>query len=244
MKNDKPKYLNFPISLLQGFMEATKGALGNILDYCIIYEMEVHQKPFIEARKMFNMAEPYDIMNFVEDAKVVFNSTPRNQPRTGLEVEMFWEYYQNNKSDEEKAILLAFLAIKSIVGMNFFYKLGKQEIIFHRMAGHTKAEGELPDTIKPFCTRYKFDKIKAELQDHWGISFYSCHVRGMYISTELDTSLLAYHVEKQKMESKLMQEGKRRRQEQARNYALKELAKPTPKINIDDGRSSTQNKYR
>lgn len=236
---DKPQYLNFPISLLQGFMEAPKKALANIIYYCIVFEMEVHQRPFDEVRKDFHMATPSDINDIWDDASELFRNTPRNQPRTGLEVGMFWEYYNENKTDEEKAILLAFLAIKSIVGMNWYYKLGKQEIIFHRMAGHTNTDGELPDTIKPFCTRYKFDKIKAELQDHWGISFYSCHVRGMYISTELDTSLLAYQVEKRKQATKQKQEAHRRRQESARNYALKELAKPAPKINIDDWKGST-----
>lgn len=224
MKKDKPKFLNFPISLLQGFMEATKGTLGNILDYCIIYEMEVHQRPFDEARKMFNMAEPYDIMNFVEDARVVFNSTSRNQPRTGLEVNMFWEFYLDKslfgkKTDEEKAILLAFLAIKSIVGCKEWCKLGKQEIIFHRMAGHTDCKTQIPDSIKPFCTRFKFDKIKKALVEHWGISIYSNHTRGMYIGT-IPLQDLALIAERRKLATKQKQAGMKAAQEAARRQAL------------------------
>ena len=227
MKKDKPKFLNFPISLLQGFMEATKGTLGNILDYCIIYEMEVHQRPFDEARKMFNMAEPYDIMNFVEDARVVFNSTSRNQPRTGLEVGMFWEFYLDEspfgkKTDEEKATLLAFLAIKSIVGIREWCKLGKQEIIFHRMAGFPDCKSELPESIKPFCTRYKFDKIKKALMQHWGISIYSSHTRGLYIGT-IPLQELALIAERRKLQSKQKETSLKAQQEAVRNRALQML---------------------
>lgn len=230
MKHEKKQYLNFPISLLQGLLDDTQGALSRIIDYCIIYETKVHLKPIDEARKMFGMAKPPDMKSWWAYATQLFYNTPRNQPRTGLEVRMFWEYYQEEKTDEEKAILLAFLAIKSILGYKTEYKLGKQEIIFHRMAGHTNTDGDLPDNIKKHCSRYKFDKIKAELQDHWGIVFYANHIRGMYISTTWNMNTLAYIAEKKKQATKQKQEAQRKRQEEARDFALKELAKPAPKI--------------
>ena len=120
--------------------------------------MKVHQKPVDELLADFRMKKPSDLWGWLEGSTKIFNETPTNQPRTGMEVRVFWEFYQEKKTDEEKAILLAFLAVKSILGVNLWYKLGKQEIIFHRMAGQADCKGEIPDTIKPFTTRYKFDK--------------------------------------------------------------------------------------
>lgn len=200
-------------------MEATQGALANIIDYCIIYEMKVHQRPFDEVRQDYNMATPSDMEGWLYLATELFNKTSRNQPRTGLEVKMFWNYYQKEKTNEEKATLLAFLAIKSIVGFMGWRKLGKQEIIFHRMAGFTDCKSEIPDTIKPFCTRYKFDSIKKELQAHWGISFYSNHIRGLYIGT-ISLQELALIAERRKLATKQKEAGLMAQQEAARKQAL------------------------
>lgn len=217
MKKDKPKFLNFPISLLQGFMDDSIFVLDNIMAYCVTYEIEKHGRQFEEV--MNNYSSSWDKVSCLERGRQLFNNTPMNQPRTGLEVRMFWEYHQENKSNEEKAILLAFLAIKSIVGMNFFYKLGKQEIIFHRMAGHTDCKTEIPDSIKPFCTRFKFDKIKKALVEHWGISIYSNHTRGMYIGT-IPLQELALIAERKKLATKQKQAGMKAAQEAARRQAL------------------------
>lgn len=242
MKKDKLKYLNFPISLLQGFMEDPQRALANIIDYCIIYEMKAKQRPFDEVRLDYNMATPSDMEGWLEIATELFNKTSRNQPHTGLEVGMFWEYYLEEgafgkvkKTDEEKATLLAFLAIKSILGCKLWYKLGKQEIIFHRMAGFPDCKSEIPDTIKPFCTRYKFDRIKKDLQAHWGISIYSNHTRGMFISNTLTIAQLALEAEKRKLAMKQREAGLKAQQEAAYKYAMMKLGKPT---------SSTYNNYR
>jgi hypothetical protein len=224
MKKDKPKYLNFPISLLQGFMESPRKALDNIIDYCIVYEMKMRQKPFGEAVEAFNMVEPKNMAKWMEYATGVFNNTPMNQPRTGMEVTRFWEFHDEPKTDEEKATFLAFLAIKSIVGgLNLWYKLGKQEIIFHRMAGHTDCSTELPESIRRHCTRFKFDKIKMELQQHWGIVIYSNHTRGMYISTALSLPELALRVEKRKLATRQKQEALKAQHEAARTQALLKL---------------------
>ena len=223
MKKEKPKYLNFPISLLQGFMESPKEALDNIMEYCIVYEMKMHQKPFGEAREAFKMAEPHNFDDFLVSAFDVFDNTPINQPRTGLEVARFWEFHEEPKTDEEKAILLAFLAIKSILGVNTWYKLGRQEIIFHRMAGQADCKEEIPDTIKPFTTRHKFDKIKAALQLHWGIVIYANHTRGMYISTTLNLEDLAFFVEKRKLATRQKEAGLKAQHEAARTQALLKL---------------------
>lgn len=220
MKKEKPKYLNFPISLLQGFMEGHQRPFNNIAGYCVAFEMKAHQKPFVEALGMFDLdpSTPKDA-EWVTKGIELFNITPRNQPRTGLEVRMFWEYYQEEKTDEEKATLLAFLAIKSIVGAVGWYKLGKQELIFHRMAGHTDCNSKLPDTIKPFCTRFKFDKIKKALVLHWGISIYSNHTRGLYIGT-IPLQELALIAERRKLATRQKQVTLKEQQEAARNQAL------------------------
>lgn len=220
MKKDKPKYLNFPISLLQGFMDDNIFVLDNIMAYCVTYEIEKHGRPFEEV--MENYSSSWDKASCLDRGRQLFNNTPMNQPRTGLEVRMFWEYHQENKTDEEKATLLAFLATKSIVGVVGWYKLGKQEIIFHRMAGHTDCNSELPDTIKPFCTRFKFDKIKKALMLHWGISIYSSHTRGMYIGT-IPLQELALIAERRKLKAKQKEATLKAQQEAVRNQALMKL---------------------
>ena len=124
-------------------------------------------------------------------------------PWTGISSDLFWTFSHKHRSDFDKATLLAFLAIKSLIGGKPYYKVTNQNVIFKRMAGYKETENyKIPDVLQRFCTRSRFDAIKMELRENYSVVFYSQHVRGMFVSTELPLEKLAYIAEERKLSAR------------------------------------------
>ena len=194
------RYFNFPIELLAGFMNNTNVVLGNIFDYCIYKYMHDKKCCVEDAEKYFgvktgNHNKSIDngekIYKMVKDKRL----TGINESSAG---DLFWSFYKNNKSDFDKAVLLAFLAVKSIVGNKQYYKLTNQNIWFNRIAGQDDDCETLPKEIAKYCTRYQFDKIKIELNESYKVSIYAYHTRGQYVSLKMSIEELAQVAESRK----------------------------------------------
>ncbi len=199
------KYMNFPVILLQGYMKNPIVKLRNFLFYCMGSllarngDIEVVKREF----GIGNMRQ-----EDIELSKHLYYKKPPNVPFTGMKQETFWDYYKNPKTDFEHACLLAYLAMKSIVGKNR-YKKTTNIFIWSRMAGNAKAvedEGCLPVELKKFFTRYQFDKIKLTLEADWHLSYYSAHTRGLYISFRLSKKELVKNAEDKKHTMKMLKE--------------------------------------
>lgn len=182
---EKAQFYNFPICLLEDFMSNSDRCLEDILDF-VTWQHNGGNLPQEETGqylgvKYGNFEHTLNKGEFISNRHSCATS-----PWTGLDRDVFWQFKDNNRSDWDKAVLLAFLAFKSVIGHKQWFKITNQNQIYYRMAGKTLGKGKhpkLPKEIATFCTRYKFDQIKLELKENWGLLIYANHTRGMYIST-------------------------------------------------------------
>jgi hypothetical protein len=140
----------------------------------------------------------------------------------GINKDVCFDYYKQYKTPDQIAVLLAFLAIKSIVGSKSYYKTNKDQIAV-RMAGivSRKDIDEVPEQVKQFTTRRKFDKIKFELQTKWNVNFYSYYTRGFYVSIDKKFTLDQLVIEAEKNRKSNQEKQLKQQEKEAREKALK-----------------------
>lgn len=200
MSKGNERYFNFPIELLEGFMSDSQRVLNDIIAYGIVKFMADNKCTIDEAESFLGITIG-DKQRTLDNGQ--FDHRHKKDKRfTGIEKGLLFDYRDHNKSDFDKAVLLAFLAIKSIVGNKRYYKLTKQQIWYNRMAGKKDNAKTLPKEIAKFCTRYNIGKIKVELFNSFKVSFYAYHTRGQYVSLKLSVEELAQVAESQKQSTK------------------------------------------
>lgn len=105
----KEKYFNFPIQLLEGFMKNdTKNILNNISDY-VIYENSLKLFHGSSLEKIITCADEYNIKlgnnkKTYENGKELYNSLPINSPRAGIKLSIWWDFYENDKTEFDKYV--------------------------------------------------------------------------------------------------------------------------------------------
>jgi hypothetical protein len=222
------KYLNFPIGLLKDAFDDIKGTMDNIMKYAGYVHAEKlefgDETERMKASGHFFGITYGNPKRCHKDGECLFNSLLPNLPMTGIEKDVSFKYYKHYKTPDQIAVLLAFLAIKSIVGSKPYYKTNREQIIV-RMAGFASIKNinEVPEKVKQFNTRRKFDKIKFELQTKWNVNFYSYYTRGFYVSIDKKFSLdqLVFEAEKNRKINK--EKELKIKQKEAREKALNEL---------------------
>lgn len=202
----KEKYFNFPIQLLEGFMKNdTKTILNNISDY-VIYEDSLTLFQGTNLEKMISCASKYEMtlgnnQKAFDNGKQLYNSFDINPPRAGIKLSIWWDFYNNDKTEFDKICLLCFLAIKSILGRQKSYCKTTNKYLWARMDGKVKSVNEiweLSDEIKKYANEYQTKKIKASLRNNWGLVTYSRHFRGFYASYKLTLAGLIMEAEKRR----------------------------------------------
>lgn len=199
---DTHKYFNFPITLLKGFLTDSKACLDNI-SYYSLYQHSISLDLGGELDKFKSSASFYEInlhdveLAFREGRRLYENSC--NAPKCGLNLDVFLEYRDNEKSEFEKVTLLGFLAIKSILGKKTFCKLDNKYWL-SRMSGESKSKeiSELDPKIQKYSNEYQTKKIKTELKHNWRLKTYSRYTRGFYVSFKLDLEALIFEAEKKR----------------------------------------------
>jgi len=227
-KKRELRYFNFPVQLLQGFLIDYKECLINICEYSIYaYSLklefgESELVRFKSASKYYevNFSSPKDSFN---NGKIIFDSLPPKSPVTGLNVLIFNDYINNKKSDFEIVTLLAFLAMKSIIGVKKYCKMTNNYWL-SRMNGNAKTIkdiSQLDSEIRKYSTEYQLKKIKGELRLNWGLIVNGRNTRGYYVSFVLSMDqfeLIVLKKGKNYREKEIT-----RKQEEARKKVLKYL---------------------
>jgi hypothetical protein len=205
---NKEIYLNFPIQLLDGFMVDYYKVLNNIFDYSVyVKSTTLHGN---ETKRINDALGYLDVTagnktKTAKNGKELFYSIPEKSPMAGISKTMFFDFYGKKKTDFEKACLLGYLAIRSILGNKKSTKTNNN-LWLARMNGQPKAEIEtLKDGIGNYANEYKvivsaeinkyaneyqLKKIKTELRTNWGLVTYSRYTKGFYISYKLELKAL------------------------------------------------------
>ena len=115
----------------------------------------------------------------------------RNAPAYfSISRETYWHFMNEESTEFERAMLLAYLAVKSMVGKRDMIKTNMTAIC-SRMDGNTKPrrKGQLTDGVAKYLNRYWSNRLLSALYEKRGVTFYggnSSHkVRGFYCSTTL-----------------------------------------------------------
>ncbi|MBI2721963.1 MAG: hypothetical protein HYX39_07295 [Bacteroidetes bacterium] len=202
------KYFNFPIQLLDGFLNNPQKVLGDISDYalyahCLKLQDGTETQRIIASAKFFAI-KLGNFNNTLNNGRTLYESIEERSPKVGINLSIFWDYYKNEKTEFDKVCLLAFLAIKSIVQNKTYCKVVNSYWLC-RMAGYTHSCKDLmllPPEIFKYSNEYQTKKIKKALQLSWGLKEYSHYTRGFYVSFKLTLDDLVFQVEKKKQATK------------------------------------------
>ena len=192
-------FLNFPITLLRPAFNNMKRVCIDIIDYAVYRHSLTLQGN--ELKKVKDSAHYFDItlgnaLESLKNGKDLYQSYKEKPVMTGISRDLLSKYLKNDKSDFEIALLLSFLAAKSILGKKSFCRV-TSETLLCRMAGYaSKSElKELTEPLKKYQTRYHLDSLKFELKKSFGLKIYGRYTRGFFISFELPEEQLIKEVE-------------------------------------------------
>lgn len=189
------KYFNFPIEMMQGVLEGWKDKKEFLKDVLYFHIQnhadkleDLNEYEETEAQRFKRSAEFWGVemqgcvesrcqrgeslLCEFEDAKVY----------VGISTDVFWNFYNSNKSQFEWECLVAFLALKSILGKKTYCK-SNNALLYARMSGNESSKDEHSITF----TEYHRNKIIFKLETEWNVKYYSRYTRGFYFG--IDTTL-------------------------------------------------------
>lgn len=202
MKKNGEIYYNFPAELMRGFWKSEEQKSKyflEIVNFCA-YDVWCKKGRCEIANENFNqfICKELGLNNFYDNISKpsFYRMTAELREKydhnnfKGLYFSvsntMLEEFCKKKKTAEECAGLLAYLSVKSILGIRGFAKTNRF-FLTSRMACNLKCENSLPDEILKYRKRYHFDKLKTILYCKFNVSFYSDKtIRGFYVSLRKD----------------------------------------------------------
>ena len=152
------------------------------------------------------------IDHIINSAKKIEASKPENDPMPMINVKMLFNFRDKPKFEFEIAQLAAFIAVKSIIGVNAFYKTNKAMIV-SRMFGYASTK-HLPasfmhvavsNLFKKYSNRYHIGLVLQALQLNWNVVSYNNNTHGLFmaIGNKISLNDLALRVEMKSNKNKI-----------------------------------------
>jgi hypothetical protein len=127
----------------------------------------------------------------------ILQATPPGEPWPMVNVDILFDYLNNNKTQFDHAQLAAYLAIRSVIGKRSRAKTN-EDMILARMLGYKTFQHLRDAELDPasnairekYCTRWWMNKVLGRLQTDWRIlihSFKGSH--GLYVGIESKISM-------------------------------------------------------
>ena len=192
------QFYHFPVAVLaNGITERT---LFQMVQYYICSYMEENEVTFAEACKELCLENWNE-----DDCRTTFEYYKNCRAKTSISRDLYWQWRNKVKTESEysKLLLLAFLAVKSIVGRKD-YAITNYDFLLARMAGdnvprYKTHKGKkvliLPPHIKPINTRRKHEQLRDDLLHYHVTTWGRRGRRGFAISTKLKDVELALLIE-------------------------------------------------
>jgi hypothetical protein len=197
------RYLNFPVQLLAGFMTEKDKVLENIFHFALFtYSLKLEGYDSQRKKATINF---FNVTNFnPTKGKAISETVPGKGPVSGISLNVFWDYYNQEKTPFECAVFLAYCALKSIVGEQSFVKIDNLYLL-SRMDGKAKPVKDyslLSKEVFEYATPYKIRKLKFALIESWGLKTYGRHTRGFYVSFKMELDALIVQAEIRRKKAK------------------------------------------
>lgn len=191
------QFYHFPVAILAKGI--TKASLIEILNFAIGSYLEEYQATIIEARDDLGFSGGSE-----EQARATLERFKNCRAKTSISHDQYWQWRNNveNESENSKLLLLAFLAVKSIVGQKD-YAITNYDFLLARMAGdsaptYKTIKGKktliLPPHIKPINTRRKLEQLRDDLGRYHVTTWGQQGLRGFAVSTKLTEVELAHTI--------------------------------------------------
>jgi hypothetical protein len=224
------KYFNFPVQLLSNFVMDHQKCLQNVLYYSLYKQglkLTGNQNQRIKASAEYFGVSLGNQSEANERGSQLVQDCSSNSPMTGISSTVFWNYCGHEKTEWDKAILLAFLAMKSIIGDKQFIKMDNK-FWLSRMAGekYSLPLDYLPPEIYKYANEYQTKKLKSELSENWGLVTYSRYTRGFYISFKMTLKALILEAETRRKSNRVLKAKMER--EEALKEVLEEIGRGKP----------------
>jgi len=169
--------------------------------------------------------------NCLKVGKEIEKQVKQNEPMPMISKSLLFEFRDKDKTEFELIQLIAFIAVKSILGTKSSVKTNKKHIV-SRMFGYASIK-HLPETLKPnikalfqkYSLRYHIDKLLQTLELNWKVLTYSNNIRGMYVAMEnkINIENLALIAETKKQTNRI--EALKQSKKDAKEKALQQLKK-------------------
>lgn len=224
------EFFTFPVVLLKPSFSNIKTVCSNIINYSVFahskkLELGTELERFKASANYFKVSFPNEKAS-LSSSKILFNSLSGGLPMSSIYIKLVWQFIDEDKSEFEIACLLAFAALKSIIGTKPYVKT-TNEYLIARMGGYASIADvpeQLPKPLAVFATRRNLDRIKIELRMNWRINIYSRKdIRGFYVSQDAKFSLDKLALEAEKARRIYNEKIIKEKTEQARNNALQQL---------------------
>jgi hypothetical protein len=167
----------------------------------------------------------------LKQGKQIEKEIPAKEPMPMLSVKLLFEFRDNEKSEFDIAQLLAYMAIRSILGTKPYVKTNTKHITA-RMFGYSSHKAKpdelnpaIKDLISKYNSRHHMSKLLLQLKLNWHVVIYSRHTRGLYvgINVSLDTLAMAAEKKKQKFKIELLKKAEIEAQQKAQNFLKQHL---------------------
>ena len=193
-------YYNVPCTLFRNYLKDDNSrirCLFDVINYAVYVEYMRLQDEIPEEAKRFdaacrNMGSGSLNMNEVlYDGERMLKSG-KKEAIFSLDSEKYWEQVNEDKTPEERAMFLAWLALKSIQGNKPFAKTCNA-MWLSRMDASTmiKKKGfgrktTYSEPVERYNSKYKCSRLRALLYKYYHVCSDADGVRGFYFSTTLD----------------------------------------------------------
>jgi hypothetical protein len=138
--------------------------------------------------RFFNFEKTINPKQILKIGSKISSEIKPQEPMVSCKLNHLENFYKEEKDEYDKIQLVAYLAIRSILGGKEYVKTNKSHIL-SRMMGYGSKKmipSELSDEVfqlfDKYTIRYHIDKLIVELQLNWNLLTYSNHNRGIYIA--------------------------------------------------------------
>ena len=213
MEKNQQLYFNFPIMMIRGVWEGWKDKPDFLRDI-LYFHIENHAQKiedlneyeetdaqrFKRSAEFWNVSMSGDVSSRQERGAELLAAYEESKVFVGISTDVFWNYYKTQKSDFEWECLIAFLALKSIVG-NKSYCKSNNALLFARISGNESSKDDHSLTL----TEYHRNKIIFKLETEWNLKYYSRYTRGFYFGINVTLQELIFEAESKREKLKVEQ---------------------------------------
>lgn len=211
---DEKRYLNFPIRMLEELLlcntDQKKSRLNDIVDIALFQHSKKlegqNEYEETELERMSRTINYYFLFvdsphGVLRNGKELFESYESAKVYVGVSTSIIIDFLNNDKDPFEWECLVAYLALKSIVGRKKYVKTNNT-LMLARMSGCENIL-EYKETNGLRFSRYHLDKIKTELQLNWFTVYYSRFTKGFYVGFDITLEELVFEAESRKKTLKI-----------------------------------------